>query len=53
MKIIDAHCHIQFPAYDKDRDDVIKRAKQADVKMIVSGVDLVTSNAAVQLAEEH
>lgn len=32
--IFDSHCHPQFPQYDKDRDEVIKRALSEGVFMI-------------------
>ncbi|MDP2721008.1 MAG: TatD family hydrolase, partial [bacterium] len=25
MKLIDTHAHLQFKAYDEDRDEVVKR----------------------------
>ncbi|MDO8585163.1 MAG: TatD family hydrolase [bacterium] len=51
--LFDAHTHIQFPAYDADRDEVIKRARDAGVKMIASGTQFSTSLAAVALAEQY
>jgi len=53
QNIIDSHCHIQFPAYDKDRGEVINRAKEANVKMIVLGTQLETSKRAVELAHKY
>lgn len=51
--IFDAHTHIHFPAYNKDRDEVIKRAQMAGVKMITVGTDLKTSIGAVEIAERY
>ncbi len=51
--IIDAHCHIQFPAYDSDREAVIKRAREAGVKMIAGGTQISTSQAAIELAHKY
>ncbi len=53
MKYLDAHTHAHFAAYDTDRADVLKRAKQAGVAMINVGTGLLTSAAAIRLAEEN
>jgi TatD DNase family protein len=50
---IDAHTHVQFAAYDADREEVIARATAADVHMIVIGTQRDTSARAVGLAEAH
>ncbi|MBI2406387.1 MAG: TatD family hydrolase [Candidatus Harrisonbacteria bacterium] len=51
--IFDAHTHIQFPAYDADRDEVIQRARAAGVKMIAAGTQAGTSRDAMMLAEQY
>jgi len=51
--IIDAHSHVQFPAYDNDRETVINQAKAAGVAMIAVGTQAVTSEAAVRLARAN
>lgn len=51
--IFDAHSHIQYPAYDADRDAVIARARSTGVKMIVSGTQPPSSLAAIRLAEQY
>ena len=53
MKYFDAHTHVQFAAYDADRDEVIKRAQDAGVGMNVVGTQLDTSKAAVKLASMY
>ncbi|HVY73158.1 MAG TPA: TatD family hydrolase [Candidatus Paceibacterota bacterium] len=53
MKYFDAHTHVQFVAYDADRDEVIARTKEAEVGMNVVGTQLDTSRAAVELAEKY
>ena len=53
MKFLDAHAHIQFPIYDADRDNVILRAREADVAMINVGTQVSSSRAAIKLAEEN
>ncbi len=51
--MFDSHCHIQFPAYDGDRDVVIRRAHEAGVKMVAVGTQFSTSKAAIELAEKY
>ena len=51
--MIDAHTHIQFAAYNKDRKEVIARAKSAGVKMITVGTQRDTSRAGIELAKQH
>lgn len=51
--IFDAHTHIHFPVYDKDRDGVLSHAKAAGVKMICVGTQAASSEAAVALAKKH
>src|SRR3989344_6291895 len=51
--LFDAHTHIQFPAYDDDRDAVISRAREAGVKMITVGTQLSTSRAGIALAKQY
>jgi TatD DNase family protein len=49
----DTHCHIQFTAYNDDRDDVIDRCISKNTIMNVVGTQIPTSQAAVALAESH
>jgi len=52
--LTDTHCHLYLDKFDDDRDDVIRRAVEAGVeKMLVPGLDLESSQAAVKLAESH
>ncbi len=50
---IDIHGHLNFVAYDPDREEVIKRAQDAGVGMITVGTQMDTSKKAVELAEAH
>lgn len=50
---IDIHAHVNFPTYDADRDEVIKRALDGGVWMINVGTNLKTSREVVALAEQH
>ncbi len=51
--LIDSHSHIQFPAYDQDRDAVILRSREAGVKMIAVGTQASTSEDAIRVAEQY
>jgi TatD DNase family protein len=52
--LIDSHCHLQDPAFDADRDEVLARAAAAGIeRLLVPGYDLPSSRAAVELASRH
>jgi TatD DNase family protein len=52
--LCDAHCHLNFDSFDEDREAVIQRAAAAGVDHILNpGVDLETSQAALNLADQH
>ena len=51
--LFDSHGHIQFPVYDNYREEVIKRARQAGVKMICVGTQAATSKLAIKVAEQY
>ena len=51
--LIDAHTHVQFAAYNEDRESVIKRALAAGIWMVNVGTQLGTSKEAVALAEKY
>ena len=57
MSFVDSHCHIDGPEYDADRNDVIARAHDAGVSMMLNvGTGDPQSGAferAVELAEDH
>ena len=53
MSIFDSHCHPQMAQYDKDRDEMIRRAFDAGVNMICVGTDLETSRQAIELAQKN
>ena len=48
----DAHTHVQFTAYDADRDAVIARANDAGVRFVNVGTQKDTSRRAAELAEQ-
>lgn len=50
--IVDSHGHLWWKTFDKDRDEVLERARRAGVRqMLVVGTDLETSRASFALAE--
>jgi TatD DNase family protein len=57
MSFVDSHCHIDGPEYDADREDVIARAHDVGVSMMLNvGTGDPQSGAferAVELAENH
>ena len=53
VKYFDAHTHVNFAAYNEDREAVILRAEDAGVAMNVVGTQLNTSTSAVALAEKY
>ncbi len=52
-KYFDIHSHLDAPQYDADRQEVIKRLKDAETHTITIGTDLESSKRAVALADAH
>jgi len=52
-KYIDIHSHVNFTAFDADRDEVIKRALLNDTWVINVGTQVDTSRKAVEMAREY
>lgn len=54
MHLIDTHCHLDFNAYDKDRDAIVERAHEHRVTRIINpGTDVQTSQVAIQMADRY
>ena len=52
--LVDSHAHLQWASFDKDREEIIKRARKVNVKYIVNiGFDLDGSKEAIELAEKY
>jgi len=54
MKLIDTHCHLDMKHYENDMDDVIARANQQGISMMITiGIDVNTSKKALTIAKSH
>lgn len=54
MQFFDTHCHLDEPAFDGDRDDVLGRARAAGVAGLVTiGTTAASSASAADLASRH
>lgn len=52
--LADTHCHLDFHAFDEDRDQVLARSREAGVERILNpGIDLASSQNVVDLAESR
>lgn len=52
--MVDVHCHLNFHSFEKDCDDVIKRAFEKGVKKIINvGTKIDSSKKAIELAEKY
>ena len=52
--MIDTHCHLYFPEFDQDRDEVIEaRPGNGRVFFVQVGASLEDSRKAVDLANRH
>jgi TatD DNase family protein len=52
-KYFDIHSHLNFSAFNEDREEVIKKMRDEKVWTICVGTDLITSKEVVELAEKH
>ena len=52
--LVDTHCHLDFPEFDEDRDEVIRRAKSAGIGYIINiGSSLSGSKKALELSQQY
>ncbi|MFC1806757.1 TatD family hydrolase [Candidatus Omnitrophota bacterium] len=52
--LIETHAHLDFPEYNNDLDDVIKRSKEAGVEYIINvGANMEGSLASVELSRKY
>jgi len=54
MKIFETHAHLDFPQFDNDRDQLIKKCFNTGIEYIINiGVDAKTCNASIILSEKY
>lgn len=51
--LIDTHAHLNFRAYDNDREEVIKRCAEKGMAVVNVGAQFETSKSAAALALQH
>jgi len=51
--LIDTHAHLNFEAYNKDRDQVIARCQEREMAVINVGAQFETSRIAIELADNY
>jgi len=52
--LVDTHAHLNFEDFDKDREEVIRRAFEGGIKAIINvGTNYKTSKKAVEIAEKY
>lgn len=52
-KLVDIHAHLNFPDFDSDRDEVVRRALDEGIEIIDIGCDLKNFKKAVAIAEKY
>jgi len=52
MKLIDTHAHLQFQAYDEDREEVVERNSKELEAIINVGANLDSSEKAIELSSK-
>ncbi|SRR6056297_138141 len=54
VELIDSHAHLDFDKFNKDRDEVIKRAQENGIINIINvGSDLKSSHRSLQLSQQY
>ncbi len=52
--LIDSHCHLDFPEYDEDRAEVLARAREAGVGLMLAiSTTLTRAPTIIKMAEAH
>jgi len=54
LGLADTHCHLDFPEFDQDRDEVIRRARLEGVDLIINiGSSLSGSIKSIELSKQY
>jgi len=54
ISLIDTHCHLEMDDFNPDREDVIKRAKEAGIEAIITiGSDLEGNIGSIELSKKY
>ncbi|HQM91926.1 MAG TPA: TatD family hydrolase [Syntrophales bacterium] len=54
LMLIDSHAHLEMPPFDRDRDQVVRRAKEAGVEIIVTvGTTVEDCRKALELTRRY
>ncbi|HVX90211.1 MAG TPA: TatD family hydrolase [Candidatus Paceibacterota bacterium] len=53
MKYFDAHCHVQFDAFDADREVIAAKMQEAGIGGLVVGCDAQSSKAAAEFVQNR
>lgn len=51
--IIDTHAHVNFKAFDDDRDIILKQCQENNIGIINVGTSLITSQKAINIATKY
>ncbi len=53
LRLVDSHCHLDLPQFDGDREEVVTRANEKGVGLLINpGIDLDGCRRALTLAEQ-
>ena len=52
--LIDTHCHLDFPDFDKDREEVIEKARKGGIGKIINvGCNLERAKKSLEIAQKY